>query len=199
MEILYKGVSFDTKDDNYLTYEGIIFKNPEGSVQNEETFNVIIPHEIPEITLTIGAESETVGVEPEVITCPEPTEEECIDTVCETYTPITCPTEKVCVETTCPEQDGNLLAIILTGILGMGGGAGIFFKLFNNKMVTGIGYGVKFYRGRDGTLKQTHKHPGTRGYHNPETSHRDPEKHPRGMIDCTGHYSKNPSGLWEYR
>ena len=72
MGISYKGVSFDTKEDNYLTYEGIIFKNPEGSVDNEETFQVIVPDEIPEITITINSKKT-----PAPIIIPEP--EEIID------------------------------------------------------------------------------------------------------------------------
>ena len=199
MDILYKGVSFDTKGDNYLTYEGIIFKNPEGSIDNEETFEIIVPDEIPEITLTIGVESETVGVEPEQVTCPAPTEAECKETVCETtYCPDKLCPPPVCEEQTCPE-DGDLAAVIITGILSALGGAGIFFKLFNNKIFTGSNTGLKTYRGKDGNLKLLHKHPGTSGYHNPDTQHRAPETHPKGMIDVSNHYQKNSKGEWEYR
>ena len=203
-DILYKLVSFAGKDDNYLTHEGIIFKNPEDSVTDKGTFNIIVPDEVPEVTITIGAESETIGVDDPLV-CSEViptvcTEEECVDTICPEVTQPTCPKQIVCPEEkTCPGTSNNTAAIIISGLLGLAGGAGIFFKLFNNKMVTGVGYGIKWYRGRDGTLKQTHKHPGTTGYHNPETSHRNPEKHPRGMLDCSGHYIKNSSGLWEYR
>ncbi len=201
LDILYEGVSFASKEDKYLTYTGIIFKDPENSVNGHSTFDVIVPDEIPELIVTVGAESETIGIEPEPVVCDETecTEEECIETVCpKTTCPIypktTCPEEK-----TCPPVTTNLAAIIITGILGLAGGAGIFFKLFNNKIFLSSNTGVKMYRGRDGTLKTLHKHPGTRGYHNPQTSHRDPEKHPRGMIDVAKHYQKNSSGEWEYR
>lgn len=201
LDILYKGVSFSEKDDNYLTHEGIIFKNAEDSVKNQGTFDVIVPDEIPEMIITIGAESETIGID-EPVTCPitsECTEEECVATVCPTYKEPVCPVQKVCEETTCPGTSNNLAAIIITGILGLAGGLGIFFKLFNNKIFLSSNTGLKTYRGRDGTLKIYHKHPGTTGYHNPQTSHRAPEKHPRGMIDVKDGYVKNAKGLWEYK
>ncbi|KKN53827.1 hypothetical protein LCGC14_0598530 [marine sediment metagenome] len=203
LDILYKGISFANKDDNYLTYEGIIFKNPEDSVDGKGTFDVIVPDEVPELTVTIGLESETIGIEPEPTECPACTEEECIDTVCPSpavcktcpdIIPTECPPEK-----TCPPVTNNLAAIIITGILSMGGGAAIFFKLFNNKIFTSSRTGIKSYRGRDGTLKILHKHPGTTGYHDPQISHRAPETHPKGMIDVKEGYVKNEKGEWEYR
>ncbi|KKM81145.1 hypothetical protein LCGC14_1332750 [marine sediment metagenome] len=202
LDILYKGVSFALDDDNYLTHEGIIFKDPEKAVNDKSTFNIIVPDEIPEITLTIGLEAETVGVEPEPVVCDDTvcTEEECQETVCN---PIPCPPEpepcKDCPEEkTCPPVTNDLAGRIITGILSLGGGLAIYFKLFNNKILLSGNTGLKTYRGRDGTLKIYHKHPGTRGYHNPQTSHRDPEKHPRGMIDVKNGYQKNSMGEWEY-
>ena len=202
LDILYKGISFALDDDNYLTYEGIIFKNPENSVIDQSTFTVIVPDEIPELVITIGAEAETVGIEPEITICPKLnatvcTEEECKETVWDTTPCETCELTP-CEEKTCPPVTGDLAGRIITGILSLAGGIGIFFKIFNNKILLSGNTGLKTYRGRDGTLKIYHKHPGTRGYHNPETSHRDPEKHPRGMIDVKDGYQKNSSGEWEY-
>ncbi len=102
----------------------------------------------------------------------------------------------------CPETDssGNPIWVtILVAILGAGGGAGIYFKLFNGVIFTSSNTGVKKYRGRDGELKIHHKHPGTRGYHDTEVMHRKPETHPKGMIDCSKHYVKNADGEWEYQ
>ncbi len=107
-----------------------------------------------------------------------------------------CPDGTVC---DCPESGSNTLWVsILVGILSAGGGVGIFFKLFNNKIFTGKGTGVKTYRGRDGELKIHHKHPGTRGYHDTNINHKAPETHPKGKTDCSKHYFKNEKGLWEY-
>ncbi len=199
IDILYKGISFALDDDNYLTHEGIIFKNPKNSVKDQSTFDISVPDEVPKLVITIGAESETIGVETEPEVCDPVGDTATSETPCEVCTGciIQEPCEEV-IEPTCPPVTNNLSAIIITGILTLAGGAAIFFKLFNNKMVTGVGYGVKFYRGRDGTLKITHKHPGTTGYHNSNTSHRNPEKHPRDMVDCSGHYQKNSKGEWEY-
>lgn len=71
------------------------------------------------------------------------------------------------------------------------------FKLGNDKIFTGVRTGMKTYRGRNGELKIHHKHPGTRGYHSPNISHRAPETHPKGMIDVSGHYKK-VDGEWRY-
>ncbi len=203
MGISFKGISFDTKEDDYLTYEGIIFKNPEKSVNDESTFKIIVPDEIPKMTITIGAESETIGIEPEPEECPEVTD--CKDTVCEPKactpvpcSPVPCTPVEDCPEQDCPE-DGDLVGRIITGILSALGGAGIFFKLFNSKIFTSSNTGMKTYRGRDGDLKLHHKHPGTRGYHDPDISHRSPETHPKGAVDVANHYQKNSKGEWEYR
>jgi hypothetical protein len=123
--------------------------------------------------------------------CPDPT-------VCPTCPPATCP-PVVCDETTCPTPANGTIIAILSVLIGLGGGAGIMFKYGNSKMFLGKGCGTKQYRGRNGDLKILHKHPGTTGYHNPDIQHRAPETHPKGMLDCSGHYFKNSSGDWEYR
>ena len=199
MDILYKGVSFDGKDEVYMGYEGLIFKDPDSSINDEATFEVIVPDEVPEVKITIGQEEIIDDVDS---TCPE-----CV--ACREDGCVACPAEKVCptvdcpaCPTTtcpeCPEGDSNSAAIIITGILGVLGGAGIFFKLFNNKIFTGKNTGLKTYRGRDGELKILHKHPGTTGYHNPQISHRGKEAHPKGMLDVANGYSKDEKGEWEY-
>ena len=125
--------------------------------------------------------------------CDSPTIEECEDIV-ET----TCDTCEVCDDVTLvcddPEQAFNYLALLL----GLAGGATIMFTVGNNKIFTGKGTGMKRYRGQDDTLKLHHKHPGTRGYHNPDTVHRKPEDHPKGMMDVSGHYHKDDKGEWYY-
>ncbi len=199
LDILYKAISY--ADDNYLTHEGIIFKNPEKSIKDQSTFDVIVPDEIPTVKITIGAESETVGlpIEPVVCDeCTECTEEDGNATVCEPKPCTSVPCTAVSCSDDCPEES-DLAGRLITGILSALAGAGVFFKLFNSKIFTSSNTGMKTYRGRDGDLKLHHKHPGTKGYHDPDVSHRAPETHPKGMVDVATHYQKNSKGEWEYR
>ena len=204
MSILYEGISFDTKEDNYLTYEGIIFKNPEKSVNDESTFKVIVPDEIPEITITIGAESETIGVEPEPTICPEPTDEECKETICDPIIP--CPPIEPCKE--CPEEKcpvipegltGGQIIIFITSLLGVGGiGAFIGKKLTSDRIskIKGVTYRVVVER--DGDVREEHRHAGIRSYHSINTSHREAhEKHPRG--ERYPLYEKDDTGRYVYK
>ena len=126
------------------------------------------------------------------------TTEECKETVCDITPCEVCKTCEEQEEKTCPPVTNDLMARLLSGIAGLAGGLAIWFKLFNKKIFLSGNTGLKTYRGRDGTLKILHKHPGTTGYHNPQTSHRSPEKHPRGMLDVKDGYQKNSSGEWEY-
>lgn len=98
----------------------------------------------------------------------------------------------------CPPPTVDAFWILVAGILSAVGGAGVMFKYGNNKIFTGVRTGMKTYRGQNGELKIKHKHPGTRGYHNPEIMHRKPETHPKGMIDVSGHYEK-VDGEWRYK
>ena len=100
-----------------------------------------------------------------------------------------------------PDED-NKQAIgigIIVAILSAAGGAAVMFSLANDKMSTGKGTGMKFYRGRNGELKILHKHSGIKGYHNPNILHRKPENHPKGMVDVGDKYLKNSEGDWEYK
>uniref|UniRef100_A0A6M3JZ15 Uncharacterized protein n=1 Tax=viral metagenome TaxID=1070528 RepID=A0A6M3JZ15_9ZZZZ len=191
-DILYDGVSFAGKDDSFLDYFGIIFKNPEDAVDDKNGFRVSVPEERPEAVILVGKQTEVIEEE----------EEECPICNCPTCPICVCPTCDECVVCEeCPEttDDNNELIIgAIALILGSAGGAGIMFKYGNNKMFTGKNTGVKFYRGQDGTLKIFHKHPGTVGYHNPEISHRKPETHPKGMVDVGNKYQKNEQGEWEF-
>jgi len=86
-DILYNGISFATKDTSFLDYFGIIFKDPESAVEDKEGFEVIVPEERPEatITFTIG------GLEIEVpIIVPKPEEP-----IVEPTTPTITPTEPI--------------------------------------------------------------------------------------------------------
>ncbi len=203
MGITYKGISFENKEDDYLTYEGIIFKNPDGSVNNEETLQIIVPDEIPKLTITIGAESETVGVEPEPVVCPEPTDEECKETVCDT-TPCVitdCPPEKVC-EDICPEVPegltGGQIIVFITSLLGIGGiGTYAGKKLTSDRISKVRGVTYKVVIERDGDIREEHMHRGLRNYHSINTSHREAhEKHPRG--ERYPLYEKDETGTYNY-
>ena len=138
-------------------------------------------------------------------TCPTTTctEEECAETICPTTdcldTP-TCPEEKVCDE--CPEpedKDGfNYFLAVLFAVAGAGIGSYGTYKLKQGEAVTyKKGTGYKVYVGRDGTLKEVHKHPGTTGYHSLKTQHNPvQERHPAGIK--TAYYEKDASGAWKY-
>lgn len=140
--------------------------------------------------------------------CPSTDCPDCVDIVCPTCDDCKdihdkCPDEirKECLTGDyCPDCPSDSWASeIIAGILGLAGGLGIYFKIFNKKIFTGGNTGIKTYRGKDGELKLLHKHPGTKGYHDPNISHRTPETHPKGMIDCSKHYFKNKKGEWEYK
>lgn len=107
-----------------------------------------------------------------------------------------CP-ECVCPECECPPvvecpvndmTNEELVALIIGTIVILGGGlfVGKNMKLTAAQMekVVGNGQGLKVYKSRDGkTVKVLHKHYGIRGYHDPNTSHKDPdERHPKGII-----------------
>ena len=194
-DITYDAISYALKDDDFLDYFGIIFKNPEDAVDDKRSFKVSVPEERPEATIVFGDDL-AVEIEPEAceeVICPTCEVKECVEQ--------TCPACDVCTTCeVCPEcEDGiSLMVTALVGILTAAGGAGVMFKLFNDKMFVGKNTGVKSYRGRNGELKIHHKHPGTTGYHSTETSHRDPEKHPKGMIDVGNKYLKNAKGEWEF-
>ncbi len=114
---------------------------------------------------------------PEQIICPEP---------------VTCPEETVCDEPVCPEQDDNGILAYLTGLIGIiAGGVGTYyFKRKDAKFPNGTF--VKF-----GGVGPKHLHRGIKGYHDPDTSHREAhEKHPKGELDPK--YEKDENGVYRY-
>ncbi len=137
-------------------------------------------------------------------------EAECVDTVCPEATDcpelVTCPDTSdgpVCEEPLdCPDpadEEGFgyfLYVLFVVGGIGIGGFSA--YKLKKGEAVIhkkGVGY--KVYVGRDGTLKETHKHPGTRGYHDIQNKHRPAqEAHPSGTK--TPMYEKDVDGEWMY-
>ncbi len=126
--------------------------------------------------------------------------------------PITCPEEKVCPQVEdCPvcgdegespnpdDEDGfNYFLAVLFAVAGGGIGSYAMYKTKQGEAVTyKKGTGYKVYVGNDGTLKEVHKHPGTRGYHDIQNKHRPAiECHPPGTK--TPLYEKNVDGEWEY-
>ena len=53
-DILYDGLSYLSKDEKYLDYFGIIFRDPENAVEDEGPFRISVPEERPEATITVG-------------------------------------------------------------------------------------------------------------------------------------------------
>jgi len=198
-DITYDGVNFNAKDADYLGKLGLVFKDPEQGVTDKDNFQISIPEEQPEATITIGAEPEEAEPQPSVapVDCPAVpvcTEKECTDIVCPAQN--VCPPEKVCEECTTIPPDDNQGAMIITAIAALlSAGAGIYFT--KNKAL-GKNSAIKIHVNRNGEEVVTHRHPGIRGYHEPNTSHRDAnEKHPRGQL--LPHFEKNESGVWVYK
>lgn len=203
-DIFHVGISFATKDDNYLDYSGITFRNPQDSVENEGVFDITVPDEVPEITITIGAESETEGLPDEPTACPKPTVEDCKDTVCESKACITAPCTPVdCTPTDeCPEVPegltGGQIIIFITSLLGIGG-IGIFAgkQLTRDQIskIRNVTYRVRVER--DGDIVEEHRHAGIRSFHGINVSHRDEhERHPRG--ERYPHFEKDDAGIYKY-
>lgn len=139
----------------------------------------------------------------ECIECPEP--EPCptieeqlpyfcpeIDELCQSEFEEKC--ELICGECPEPTEDYNWAWGLIVGILAGAGGSAWALR---NRMFSTKNTGYKRYVGRDGTEKIFHKHPGIKGYHDPEISHRDAwEKHLRGQIVTVWKYSEE-NQRWE--
>ena len=140
----------------------------------------------------------------DVTPTPVPTAAPIIPVVCSDCGDCICPGQECpacpeCKETSCdvPEEDRGVFWLVVTGLLAGAGGLGIGGYFIKKKEALGIGLGVKIYTKRDGTEGVLHKHPGIRGYHNPNTSHRDVrERHLKGETDPT--YKKDSEGVWRY-
>ena len=55
-EILYDGESYSGDDNDYLDYIGIIFRDVENAIEDQNNFEVIVPDERPEVTITVSTE-----------------------------------------------------------------------------------------------------------------------------------------------
>lgn len=53
-DILYDAISFANKDEIYLDHFGIIFSDPEDAIDEQKGFEILVPEERPEVTITIG-------------------------------------------------------------------------------------------------------------------------------------------------
>ena len=147
-------------------------------------------------TVTVSSEPQRVdihvgGVSPDG---------DAIDAECLSQCPIlTCPVCDECTIGSCDEDEGgDALWIIISGALTGLVGLGIGSYFVKRKEALSKGVGIKIYTKRDGSEGVVHKHPGIRGYHEPNTSHRlVKEKHPRGEL--TPKYEKDMvSGEWVY-
>lgn len=144
-----------------------------------------------------GTTQECICPEEGDLTCPPDLTPygEC-NSCCESSECELCEECEECTQEPC-EQSDDLASELFAGLLGMAGGLAVYIKMFNNKIFTGLRTGMKTYRGKDGTLKTLHKHPGTRGYHDPNIKHRGMEAHPKGLVDVKDRYSK-VNGEWVY-
>lgn len=189
--IYYDGVSFNDKDDEYLDAYGIIFKDAEEAVTDKKGFNVIIPDERPEVTITVGAETVKVDEQGCAVcpvcetTCPTvpscPTCNACpTSTPCPSSTP--CPAVKECEK--CPPCGSDSLIAIIGGILAL---------------VVTIGGGMKFYKNKMGKGVFQHKHRGVTEYHDANLKHEKPAISHRRWKDnplgCLADVQKIESGI----
>ncbi len=196
-DILYDGVSFVTKDSDYLDEYGLIFIDPQDAEEERKGFSIVVPEERPEVKISIGIiEEDEEEIPEDCPVCEEKicTETECQDTIC-TSCPITeCPT---CECDECPEPEGDNIGAMIISLLSVflvGGVGGIYFT--KNKTL-GLRSGTKIYKNNKGVEVLLHKHPGITGYHDPKVSHKDiKEKHPRGQI--LPHYEKVDE-VWTYK
>ncbi len=208
-DILFKGVSYATKEDDYLAYSGISFRNPEDSVVSESIFDLIVPDEVPEITITIGAESKTEGLPDEPVGCDKPvvttcTEEDCKETVCDPQpcTAVPCTAVPCSSETDCPEVPEGLtsgqIIIFITSLLGIGGiGTYAGMKLTGDRIskIKNVTYRVRVER--DGDIVEEHRHAGIRSFHGINVTHREEhERHPKG--ERYPLFEKDDTGVYKY-
>lgn len=83
----------------------------------------------------------------------------------------------VCPE--CPVQDWNWILFVIGAVAG----AGIGIYSTRNRIIGKKRTGIKIYTKTDGTVATLHKHPGIRGYHNPNTIHKNTLiRHKRGEL-----------------
>ena len=132
-DITYDGESYIVEDGNFLTYDGIIFKDAENAIEDKRDFEVIVPDERPEVTITVGAEvpeeeeeEEDVEPTPEPIPPPTPKPEVITKIICGDGKEVD--SVEKCIVPPKPEEGiflnlVSLLAIIL-GALGLGWRAG---------------------------------------------------------------------------
>jgi len=167
--------------------------------------------------ISVGGESVTVndlGYNPVVIKidltgkeiCPEPKEcpdcpvcEECPEDTtpyedCDSCCSVICADCDSCCECPEPEESFDWAWGIIIGILAGAGGSAYALR---NRMFTTIRTGLKRYVNDYGVEKLLHKHPGIRGYHNPDIVHRNKNiAHPKGQIIVN--YKKDENGNWKF-
>lgn len=189
--IYYDGVSFNSKDDEYLDSFGIIFKDPEEAVTEKDNFIVIVPDERPEVTITVGDElvkTDSGGCaictpcKDCPLTCPEV--KECIPTTINNCVPTPCATPTPCETQVCEAWNTNSVIAIITGILAV---------------IATIGGGMQFYKNKFGKGVFLHRHRGIVGYHDANIAHNNTlYRHKRWKDDplgCLADVKKLESGV----
>ncbi len=113
-DILYKGISYALKDDDFMDYIGLIFRDPESGVDDKKNFEISVPEERPELTITLGTELPIDEEEEECAEVPV-----CVETDCPTTdVPIvTCAEVPVCEECPTDEDRNNTIAWIIGSLV----------------------------------------------------------------------------------
>ena len=121
-DILYDGISYLAKEETFMDYLGIIFKDPEDGVLEQKGFKVIVPEERPEVTISFNTEvidrvepvtpiTPTAPVEPEPTTPPIP------PVVTPPVTPPTTPPVEPPVTPPVKPEPSNPLQTLLIGMI----------------------------------------------------------------------------------
>ncbi len=177
-DVTYKGVSYSSKDENFLTETGIIFEDPENAILDKKRFRISIPQERPEVRITVGDELSDV----DVVTKCQDANAETDTTTCTVCEEVICATPTPCPEVpTCDDPEDGYGSEAVTAILSLliGGGLGIYTTRNQIKPRPGQAYRIRWKR--NGEIVEEHYHKGNRSYHDINTQDRDvKERHPKG-------------------
>ena len=178
-DVTYKGVSYSSKDENFLTETGLIFEDPENAILDKKRFRISVPQERPEVRITVGDELTDVVTKCQYANADTNTTTCDVCEVVECATPKPCPEVTTCDDTVVPEDGYGSEAVVAILSLLIGGGLGIYTTRNQIQPRPGQAYRIRWKR--NGEIVEEHYHKGNRSYHDINTQDRDvKERHPRG-------------------
>ncbi len=178
-DVTYKGVSYSSKDENFLTETGLIFEDPENAILDKKRFRISVPQERPEVRITVGDELTDVVTKCQYANVDINTTTCIVCEIVECATPTPCPEVITCDDTVVPEDGYGSEAVVAILSLLIGGGLGIYVTRNQIKPRPGQAYRIRWKR--NGEIVEEHYHKGNRSYHDINTQDRDvKERHPKG-------------------